>query len=455
MRVLISGASGPIGDALITELFKQGYVHVNILTRSPYNFSHSLPVEPFQWDPAKEQVDARAFEDVSVIINLAGAPIDQRWSDKAKQNIINSRIQSTKLLIKEAAKVSQEIKFLSASAIGYYGDSSALVTEDSQAGDDFMASVCKKWEEAAKHNLPPNIDLHIIRIGVVLSQKGGMLEKVLPIFKMNLGAKLGSGEQILSWIHIHDLVSIFLEVIRENIKSKVVNAVAPNPISNFEFTKSLASTLKKKTFIPVPAKALKLTLGEMSQIVLGSQNVKSIKLKDDFSFKFKTINQALSNLLDAQSRKEETLQQYQWIPLPKETVFDFFKEAKNLERITPPSLKFKILNISTEKIKQGSLIDYKIQINKIPVFWRTHIKTFSPPDEFIDEQLKGPYTKWHHHHLFFENKHGTLMLDNIQYKIPMGLFGKLLLSWYIRKDLKRIFDYRFRIISEIFNELHK
>lgn len=287
--VLISGGSGLIGKHLSDLLISKGYI-VHILSRKPN--------EPntFLWNINEDYIDHKAFENVDYIIHLAGAGIvDKKWTAKRKQEIINSRVNSTKLLYKYIKELNVPLKaFISSSAIGYYGaiTTNKVLTEEEPVGKDFVAHVCYLWEKAAQQ--VNNHRLVILRTGIVLSNKGGALQKMLaPVI-----SPLGSGNQMIPWIHINDLVNMFLFAIENEQAEGTYNAVAPNPVNNREFSKQLASTFKKPYLpLPVPGFLLKLLLGDRSKLVLTGSKISSNKIENmGFQFEFPSIKNALLHL---------------------------------------------------------------------------------------------------------------------------------------------------------------
>ncbi|MGB0423241.1 MAG: TIGR01777 family oxidoreductase [Flavobacteriales bacterium] len=295
MKVAISGGSGIIGKRL-SEAFLAAGNEVVVLTR---NASEPLNGISFsQWDPSKKLLDKAALRNVDVVINLAGASISQKWTKESRELIVQSRIDSTSTLVNWLNGSGHQVKrMISASAIGFYPFSDELQQESSPSGNHFMSEVCQKWENEAK-KLNSSVALTIVRIGVVLSKKGGALEKMKPPFKMGFGSALGNGKQWMSWIHEDDLSSIFLHCVDQQIDG-IINAVAPYPAQNSAFSKSLAKTMSKPFWAPkVPAFVLKILLGEMSAVVLGSQKVSSKKVHNSgFSFKFPQLETALEDLL--------------------------------------------------------------------------------------------------------------------------------------------------------------
>jgi len=300
-KILITGGTGLIGSRL-TELLVQKGHKVCHLSRSP---GKNDIVPTFKWDVVNQTIHADALKDVDTIIHLAGAGIaDERWSKERKKVILESRTQSTQLLNTALKEHDHTVKsFISASAIGYYGyDSGGVVKkEDSRFGDDFLATVTKAWEAKADELSEAHVKIRAvkIRIGIVLSEKGGALAEMSKPVKLFAGAPLGSGDQYMSWIHIDDLCNIFIHA-AENKKIKgIYNAVAPYPVTNKDLTKQIAKALGKPLFLPnVPSFVMKIMLGEMASMVLGGLKVSSEKIEESgFKFKFTDCESAVNDLL--------------------------------------------------------------------------------------------------------------------------------------------------------------
>ena len=300
MSILITGATGLVGNALTEELLNSGK-QVNYLTTSPNKIETKENYKGFLWNPSEGEIDVRCFHGVTAIVHLAGASIAERWTEEYKSIIIDSRIKTAQLLCSTLKNIDHTVAhFVSASAIGAYP--SSKTTEYSENfevyNSGFLGDVVKVWEEAADLFKELNIKVSKIRIGVVLSKKGGALEKLIQPIKMYIGAPLGDGEQWQSWIHLKDLARVFSYVVTHELEG-IYNAVAPSPVTNKEMTKEAASVLNKPLFLPkVPAFMLKLLLGDMAAIVLESQKVSSNKIEQKgFDFKFKQVDVALQDLL--------------------------------------------------------------------------------------------------------------------------------------------------------------
>lgn len=300
MRVLITGATGLVGQALV-DLFHEHGIDVNYLTTSLGKIETQSNYQGFYWNPSTSEIAPDCFEGVSTIINLAGASVAKRWTSAYKKIILESRTDSLKTLKIALSNREHEVEHLiSASAVGIYKDSLTKFHEedDFEQGENFLAEVVEKWESAVDELGDLGLEITKIRIGVVLSKEGGALEKIKEPIENYIGAPLGSGKQWQSWIHLSDLARLFHHLM-ENRLEGVFNAVSPNPVTNKELTESIAQSLEKPLILPnVPNFALKLMLGEMAAIVLGSQLVSSKKiLSTGFHFRYAQLKPAIANLL--------------------------------------------------------------------------------------------------------------------------------------------------------------
>jgi len=300
MKVLITGATGMIGQAIV-KVLHQKCIPVNYLTTSKDKIESTEDFQGFYWDPTKGEIDLKCFENVQAIINLAGASIAKRWTPQHKKKVLSSRTNSLQTLRKglEQSDNTEVECMVSASAIGIYPDSISDYFEEntSKVDDGFLGEVVSKWEAEVETFEEIGVDVAKIRIGLVLSKDGGALPKMAMPVKNFVGAPIGSGEQWQSWIHIEDLAQMFAFAVENNLRG-IYNGVAPNPVTNNKLTKELANTLEKPLWLPnVPAFLLKAILGEMSTLLLASQRVSSKKIEEEgFSFQYVNVCQALQNI---------------------------------------------------------------------------------------------------------------------------------------------------------------
>jgi uncharacterized protein (TIGR01777 family) len=460
MKVLITGATGFIGKPLCRALLLKGHDLV-ALVRDVKQAQHKLPypMEFVKWDGTEMGLAGGLLERVDAVAHLAGEPIvGKRWSEAQKSRILSSRVDTAEALIRKIERL-PELKrpktFLSGSAVGFYGDrGDKTLTEDALPGEGFLSEVCQKWEEVTKPLDALGVRRVTMRTGAVLGRGGGMLKALLPVFKAGLGGPVGNGKQWVSWIHIEDMVASLIYLLENEKARGVFNGVSPDPVTNRQFSQSLARVIHRPALFKAPAFGLKAALGEASEIVLGSTRVLPENLeRQGFQFRFKRLEDALKNLCDVEQESGQSeLYVEQWVPKSVDEVFPFFSEAENLSELTPRFLDFKVLSKSTPHLEAGTLIDYRLKIHGVPVHWRTRIEDWKPGQYFSDVQLKGPYKKWHHTHRFLPMKGGTLLTDRVLYRLPMGPLGKLAAGWKVRGDVGAIFKYRFKIISERFGK---
>jgi len=301
MTLLITGATGLVGSEIVSLLLENNHT-VHYLTTSKDKIIDKPNYKGFYWNPKQGVLDESCLNDVEVIIHLAGASVSKRWTSNYKQEIIESRIDTSNLLFKALKHHPNQVKqIVSASAIGIYKDSlTEVYHEDSkQFGDDFLTNVVLKWEESVDKFSLLHLKVCKLRIGLVLSDKGGALSEMIKPIKLGLGSHFGSGLQMQSWIHISDLAQMFYFATQNQLEG-VYNAVAPNPATNKALTKSIAKVLNKPLFMPaIPKFAMQLVLGEMHQLLFSSQNVSSKKIENQrFEFQFEDLEPALKDLLN-------------------------------------------------------------------------------------------------------------------------------------------------------------
>ena len=290
-RIAITGASGLIGTSLVGHLKSEGHTVQRLVRRK------AVAPDEISWDPISGTVDLAALEGVNAVIHLAGAGVgDHRWTSKYRAEILNSRLLGT-TAIANAVKEVKPQSFISASAIGYYGETgNRAVIESDRPGDDFLAAVCREWESAA--DLAEGVRTVKIRTGLVLDPTGGALGRMLPLFRFGLGGKLGNGRQWWSWITLHDQLRAICHLLESQV-SGPVNLTSPNPVTNHEFTSALARALHRPALLPAPALALKVALGGFSTEILGSKKVLPHVLQEDgFTFDYPHVTSALEALVE-------------------------------------------------------------------------------------------------------------------------------------------------------------
>lgn len=296
-KILIAGASGLIGSRLTELLLQKGY-QVSQLSRS----KKSGPIPSFIWDVDRGVMDLEALEGVDTIIHLAGAGVaDKRWTESRKKEILESRTRSSALLYKTLASANHPVKsVISASAIGYYGFGfgEKIFTEDSQPGNDYLAQVTKQWEESVDKISLLNLRVVKLRIGIVLSNKGGALVEMAKPIRWGIGAALGNGKQYLSWIHLDDLCAMFIKAVEDETMQGAYNAVCGDWVTNKALTQLIAKILKRPLLLPnVPAFVMKILIGEMAVIVVNGSKISADKIKKTgFVFRYSNLEDALESL---------------------------------------------------------------------------------------------------------------------------------------------------------------
>jgi uncharacterized protein len=297
MNILVSGATGLVGRSLCGTLEVEGHV----VRRMVRNASPLSP-DAVYWDPSQAILSPADLDGLDAVVHLAGEPVAAgRWTPARKKRILDSRVLGTKLLCERlAASERPPAILISASAIGYYGSQGdELLTEESAKGTGFLSDVCEAWEDATAPAIDAGIRVVNFRVGLVLSASGGALAKMLPPFKLGLGGTLGRGRHWMSWIHIDDLIGAIAHALSDEGLRGPVNGVAPNPVTNREFTKALGHVLGRPTLIPAPAPVLRIVLGEMAdEMLLSSTRVSPDRLaKSEFAFTHTMLDRALAGLL--------------------------------------------------------------------------------------------------------------------------------------------------------------
>ena len=298
MNITVAGATGFIGNRLVHALLEAGH-GVHALGRKR---SGALPpaVRFSEWRSTETEPPSESVSTADAVVYLAGEPVAQRWTSDVKQRIRSSRVDGTRNLVNALAKLPNRPKVLvCASAIGYYGSrGDEVLTEASSPGGDFLAQIVVDWEKAAQEAESLGIRVVMLRFGVILGKDGGALQKMLPAFRFGIGGRLASGQQWMSWIHVGDVVGLIRFALENRALRGAVNATAPQPVTNAEFTRELAGALHRPAVFPVPRFALNLLFGEMAEVILGSQRVvPQAALSAGFRFEYAELRDALARLL--------------------------------------------------------------------------------------------------------------------------------------------------------------
>ena len=296
MKILISGSHGLVGSALIKALEPDGHEIYRLVRHYPG------AANEIEWSPERYSIALSLIEGFDAVVHLAGESIAEgRWTDEKKKRIRESRTRGTKLLADALGNLTDPPRVLiSASAIGYYGDrGEEVLIESSPPGNDFLSTVCVEWENSTSHATAKGIRVMNARFGIILDKEGGALKKMLPPFRMGVGGRIGSGKQWMSWIALDDVVSGLKLALTNESLSGPVNFVAPNPVRNAEFTKTLGLELSRPTILPIPAFGVRFAFGEMADaLLLSSQRVEPKVLNEaGFQFKFSDLRSALSHVI--------------------------------------------------------------------------------------------------------------------------------------------------------------
>jgi hypothetical protein len=446
MRILMTGATGLIGRELGKALAARGHTLACLVRGGPGRGRFlPFPADCFDWSHDRP-VPPEALAGVQAVIHLAGEPVaDGRWTAERKARILDSRVLGTRSLVRAVGEHGAQVAaFLHGSAIGYWGDrGDERLTAASPRGTGFLSDVVEAWEaELAPLAGRSGLRVPVVRTGVVLARQGGALAKMLPLFRAHVAGRLGDGRQWMAWIHLDDIVRLFLHALDAPV-SGILEGVAPAPATNREFTASLCRALDVFENAPAPRAAIRALYGEMGSVVLESARVEpAATLASGFEFRFPALDGALDDLLaPLRGGMREKLCE-QWVPRAPEEIWPYFGDERNLEELTPDFLHFRVLGKSTAAIGEGTRIDYRLSLAGIPFGWQSLIEEWQPPLSFVDSQAKGPYAHWRHRHEFVPMAGGTLMRDIVRYRLPAGWLGSVAGGCKVASTVDRIFEHR-------------
>ncbi len=409
MNILITGATGFIGRELGKELVFRGH-QIRVMSRDSHRARIHLPF-PAEVISGRDGLPARALEGIDAVINLAGEPLTaKRWTKAQKSKIRDSRVKITADLMR-LVRNSKVKTVISASAIGFYGDrGDEVLTEESGPGSGFLAEVCRNWEEElfqgaiGMKSAPRSV---AIRFGVVLGRSGGALEKLLPLFRRGLGGVVGSGRQYMSWIHIYDLVQMIVFALEDQNVKGILNGVGPEPVDNWEFTRTLAKVVSRPAALPAPAFALRVALGEMAGILTSSQKVLPTRPMDlGFKFQYPGLESALQEINGDLAPGEEEFVSEQFVGLAND--------------------------------------DLAFCLNKT---WGNN-QTFEPTPKLMKFKTIKKHSTWKYSQQLIPLAHGTILRDRVVFRLPVGWLGQLSGGSMITKDVTKIFEDRRQFVDQ-------
>lgn len=469
LRILVTGATGFLGRALLLRLARDGH-HLSALVRDPRRAREALGTAVALVRTGEPAALAAAVADADAVINLAGEPIvDRRWTAARKRALRDSRVGVTEALATAAAARATPLPVLiSGSAVGIYGDrGDDVLDERAPAGTGFAATLCADWETAAAR-VPAHRTV-LLRTGIVLGPEGGLVARLATPARLRLAGRLGHGRQWMSWIHVTDLVELIAAALTDERWRGPVNAVAPAPARQAELTRALATALGGGASLPAPAPMLRAVLGERACMLLDGQRcTPSAAQALGFRFAYPTVDAAIAALGAGAStvsisrlptggapsvpylaarRPRYLLETRTELGAPLDQVFPFFAEATNLELLTPPALAFRIVTPQPIPMAAGTVIDYALALGGVPMRWRTVIERWEPGRRFVDAQHRGPYRAWWHEHHFEAAGDRTIMIDRVYYAPPLGPLGAIAHRLFIRPMLTRIFGFRHHAIT--------
>ena len=472
MRVFITGATGFIGRALVLRLLGTGH-QVTAWVRDEERARNLLGSEVVLV-PTNSSIGEH-IPRANAVINLAGEPVlAGRWKASRKSAIVESRINLTRAIATAIAESpSPPSVLISASAVGYYGDrGDETVEDDTPAGNDFLATLCRDWEASALAAQNSRTRVFIPRLGIVLAPEEGALARMVLPFRFGVGGPIGSGRQYVPWIHIDDLVEILVTALQDERFSGPLIAAAPNPVTSRQLAGAIGIVLRRPSLLPVPGLALRILLGEVGAYLLTGQRVRPRRLEQlGFVWRYSEIETALADILKDDDVRIERFNEFATEPLagtasnylsihrprfvlshktrveaPIEEVFRFLSKPQNLGVMTPRAMRFRILSELPHEFRPGLRIEYALHLGPVPLQWRTRIEEWKPPGLFADSQESGPYHCWWHEHHFQPDGNRTLMEDRVYYAPPLGLAGTVANVLFVAPALRRIFWYRRHVL---------
>ena len=482
MRILVTGATGFIGRATVSYLMGRGHEVVALTTLSKMKDFQRVRdslgdgVHVAVFDGNREDLRSQ-LELADAVVNLAGNSLaGVRWTEGKKRIFSDSRVGFTQIMSEEINNCSNPPKvFISASAVGYYGDrASELLPDSAEKGRGYLADLCEDWEKAALLAASGSTRVCILRLGVVLGREGGILSQISTTFDLGLGTFIGDGKQFVPWIHLLDVVRIIGYCIDNGEIKGPINCTAPTPVTAKQIAFCIKDLTVCKVVMPVPVLMLRLLFGEGSTVLTNSQNaIPDVLTQHRFEFQFSTVEGALqqeyghpdvavnayvASSIDQENGKDRSKGDFQLkanVVLRSDIneLFSFFSSPLNLGLLTPSWLGFRIVSMPQE-MESGAIIRYTIKLWMISLAWTTRIWSWDPVTGFIDVQEQGPYSLWIHKHAFSDLEDGTvLMEDTVTYRLPFWMVGRLVHRLFLSNILRRIFSFRNSVIRLRFDSI--
>lgn len=388
-KILLAGGSGFIGQYLGKALVEKNY-EVLLLSRKKAAFPLGFPAKIIHWDGEKITKD---LSDVYGVVNLCGEGIaNERWSHDFIKKLYDSRIKPTKAIVDALNKTNSVKVLINASAVGFYGNSLTKVDEFSPKGEGILADICEKWEDEAKR-ASSQIRVVIPRFATVLGLLGGALPLLLDIYASGLGVKFGKGNNFNNFIHVGDLVNFLIFALENEKVSGVYNLCAQEAITQKEFHEKLCDVTKSCKKMFVPQNILKLFLGKQAQILTEGALVQSTRVNElGYQFAYNSLDSCLQDFFkDRKYPLAHFFAKSIYLPCSVHELWEFVSDEKNLETITPPWLKFRVLGATKSPLEKDAQISYKLSLHGFPIKWQSLIDDWQKNSMFADRQIRGPY----------------------------------------------------------------